>query len=122
MRIRQASAIAVILAVTLAVTAGSALAHTEVKSTSPDKGKTARTSIRKVTVTFTEPIRRGTLRVAGPGGKVSIGSGHRDRKNVSRLRVSLKTGLHAGRYKAEWTVVAADGDPQHGSFSFKLKK
>src|SRR3954471_21076988 len=109
-------------AVVSAVTAGSAFAHETVKSTSPGKGKTASTHTSKVSVTFSGMIRRGTLKVTGPGGKVvSSGSGGRDPRNVTRLLVSLKSGLKAGSYKATWTIVASDGDDQHGSFPFKLK-
>ena len=32
-----------------------------------------------------------------------------------------KSGLKKGSYKASWTIVASDGDNQHGSFTFKLK-
>jgi len=100
-----------------------ASAHTEVKSTSPASGAAAKTSLTKVTVTFTGPMRRGTLRVTGPGGKVvSVGSGGRDPRNVNRLLVGLKGSLKAGSYKAGWTIVAADGHSQKGSFQFKLKR
>lgn len=100
-----------------------AAAHVEVKSTSPAKGSTAKTTIRAVKVTFTGPILRGTLRVTGPrGGVVSIGSGGRDPSNVSRLRVRLKHSLAAGRYRATWTVTSADGHGEGGSFRFKLRE
>ena len=76
---------------------GARVAHTEVKSTSPAKGATASTSIRAVTVTFTQAIQSGTLRVTGPGGStVSNGSGGRDPRKVSRLRVGPE-GLAEGR-------------------------
>jgi methionine-rich copper-binding protein CopC len=115
--------LAAVPAVTLAVTAGTALAHTEVKSTSPAKAGTAKTSISTVTVTFTGPIRSGTLRVTGPGGTVvSVGRGGRDPRKITRLRVPLKGSKRAGRYTARWTAVAADGHHQHGSFKFKLRK
>jgi methionine-rich copper-binding protein CopC len=100
-----------------------ASAHTEVRSTIPAIGTTAKTSISKVTVTFTGSIRSGTLRVAGPGGKVvSAGRGGRDPRNVNRLLVGLKGSLKPGSYKASWTTVAADGHKQQGSFQFKLKR
>ncbi len=107
-------------ALTVAITAP-ALAHTEVKSTSPRKGSTAGTSLKTVKVTFDGRIRSGTLRVKRVGGgKVSIGSGGRDPRNVRRLAVRLKSRLSAGRYKASWTIVADDGHGQKGSFRFKL--
>lgn len=99
-----------------------AAAHTEVKSTSPAAGATAKTTIAKVTVTFTGALRRGTLRVTGPGGKVvSIGRGGRDPRNINRLLVGLRSGLKAGAYKASWTIVAADGHEQGASFRFRLR-
>jgi copper resistance protein C len=120
---RRLAFLAAVPAVTLAVTAGPALAHVEVKSTSPAKGGSAKTSLRTVTVTFTGPIRSGTLRVTGPRGSVvSIGSGGRDPRKVSRLRVALKASKRAGRYTARWTATAADGHRQDGSFKFRLRK
>ena len=66
-RWRSISIVATALALGVATIA---LGHTEVASTSPASGATAKTSIKQVTVTFTAPLRRGTLRVVGPGGKV----------------------------------------------------
>ena len=103
--------------------AAPASAHTEVKSTSPSAGSTARTGLRAVKVTFTQAIQRGTLRVTGPGGAVaSKGSGGRDPRRISRLKVRLKRGLGPGRYTARWTIKAVDGHEQSGSFSFRLRR
>lgn len=100
-----------------------AIAHVDVEKTTPKRGGSAKTSLSSVTVTFAGPLRRGTLRVTGPGGKTySIGRGGRDPRKISRLIVELKSGKPAGRYKARWTIVAADGHDQHGSFKFRLKK
>jgi methionine-rich copper-binding protein CopC len=104
-------------------TAATAAAHVEVKSTSPKRGGSASTSLGTVTVTFTGPLRRGTVRVTGPGGsKVSVGSGGRDPRKISRLRVGLRGGKSAGRYRVRWTIVAADGHEQDGSFRFRLRR
>ena len=121
MRTHRIALLAATPALALAIGAAPASAHTEVKSTSPKKGSTASTAKRSVTVTFTQAIQSGTLRVTGPGKvKASKGAGGRDPRKVSRLRVSLKGGLSAGRYKAHWTIEAADGHEQHGTFRFKL--
>ena len=97
-------------------------AHTEVKSTSPARGATRSRSLGAVTVTFTQAIQRGTLKVTAPdGSKVSKGSGGRDPRKVSRLRVGLEGGLSAGRYKAKWSIRAVDGHEQSGTFGFKLR-
>lgn len=103
--------------------AGSALAHSEVERTSPKTDGTASTKVTKVTVTFSGPMRRGTIRVVGPGKRVvSRGKGGRDPRNVTRLTVPLKRGLKPGSYRATWTAVAADGHEQQGSFRFRLRR
>jgi methionine-rich copper-binding protein CopC len=100
-----------------------ASAHTELKSSSPASGAAAKTSITRVTVTFTGALQRGTLRVVGPSGKVvSVSNGGRDPRNVNRLLVGLKGSLKPGSYTASWTIVAADGHQQKGAFRFKLKR
>jgi len=105
-----------------AVTASTAFAHVEYKSSYPAKGKTASKNISIVSVTFTGALRKGTLKVTGPGGKLaSNGSGGRDPRKISRLRTSMKSGLKAGTYKATWKITAADGHAETGSFTFRLK-
>jgi methionine-rich copper-binding protein CopC len=75
-----------------------------------------------VTATFSQAIRSGTLKVKRKGGsKVSLGSGGRDPRRISRVKASLKSGLSAGRYRARWSIKAADGHEQSGSFSFRLR-
>lgn len=110
------------LALTL-VGAGAVGAHTTVKSTSPKAGSTVSKSLGSVKVTFNGQIKRGTLKVVRvkTGAKVSKGSGGRNPGNVKQLTVSLNGGLKTGTYKASWTMVAADGHNQSGSFRFKLK-
>jgi copper resistance protein C len=109
-------------AVTSAVAAATAFAHTEVKSTYPAKGKTASKRISTVSVTFTATIRSGSIKVTGPGGRTySAGSGGRDPRSVRRLRVPLKSSKPAGTYTASWTMKAADGHRQRGTFTFRLK-
>ena len=109
-------------AVTSAVAAATAFAHTEVKSTYPAKGKTATKRITSVSVTFNGSIRSGSVKVTGPGGRTySSSSGGRDPRNIKRLKVPMKSSKPAGTYKASWTMKAADGHTQRGSFTFKLK-
>jgi hypothetical protein len=120
---RLSIATIVVLLFTAAVMTAVAIAHVDVERTSPKRGGSARTSASAVKITFSGPIRKGTLRVTGPGRKVySIGKGGRDPRNISRLIVELKSSKPAGRYKAKWTLVAADGHDQKGSFRFRLRK
>lgn len=109
------------VALVMSVTAAVATAHVRVSGTSPSG--TAKTSVRTAKVSFTGPIRRGSMRVRGPGGKtVSRGSGGRDPRNIRRLAVGLRGGLKSGRYKVTWRIVASDGHRQSGSFRFRLKR
>ena len=98
------------------------LGHATVTSTSPASGATAKTSIKQAAVTFSGPLRSGTLRVVGPGGKVVSAGGGRDPRNVNRLLTSLKGSLKAGSYKASWAIIGIDAHRQKGSFRFKLTR
>ena len=122
MRNRFIPVLAVALAL-FAIPATAALAHTKVVSSSPKRGGTAKTSIRAVKITFNQQVSGGSIRVTGPGGRVvSAGKGGRDPRNVKRLVVALKGGLKSGRYKASWTIKAADGHTQKGSIRFRLRR
>jgi methionine-rich copper-binding protein CopC len=117
--VRRTAALASALALGGAAIAS---AHTDVRSTSPANGAAAKTTLARVTVTFTGSLSSGTLRVAGPGGKpASLSNGGRDPRNTSRLLVGLRGSLKPGSYTATWSIVAADGHRQKGSFRFKLK-
>lgn len=121
--IRRTALVAAAVAALMGATAATAAAHVELKSTSPKRGGSASTSVGTVTVTFTGPLLRGTVRVTDPDGdKVSVGSGGRDPRKISRLRVGLKDGKSAGRYRVRWTIKAADGHEQSGSFRFRLRR
>ena len=120
MRKTVTTALAATAAASAIVTA-TAFAHTEVKSTYPAKNKSVSSRLSTVSVTFSGSIRSGAIKVTGPSGTVSSGSGGRDPRNVKRLRVPLKSSKRAGTYTARWTMKAADGHTQTGSFKFKLK-
>jgi methionine-rich copper-binding protein CopC len=101
--------------------AGSALAHTEPVAFSPKKGATLSTAPQRVTITFGAEILGGSIVVRTGGRVVSKGPSGKDPKNVRRLRVSLKRGLGSGRYLVRWTVKAADGHSETGSYTFRVR-
>jgi copper resistance protein C len=114
---RVVAALAAALAVLLLAPAASA--HEEIVSTKPSGS--AKVGTKAVVVTFSGPIRSGTLKVfAADGTKVSKGKGARDPRNVSRVRTSLKGGAGPGRYTARVKWVGADGHQQSASFGFRL--
>ena len=111
------------LLATAALVTAVAAAHVDVSKTSPKRGGSAKTTLGSASISFDGPLRRGTLRVTGPGGKVySIGKGGRDPRKISRLIVELKRSKPAGRYKARYTLIAADGHDQKGTFRFRLRR
>ncbi len=95
-----------------------ASAHETIIAKKPS-GK-AKTTLKQASLTFSGPIRRGTLKVFGPRGKASKGKGGRDPRNYSRLRAVMKRNLTPGRYTAKATWVGADGHRQRTSFKFRL--
>ncbi len=117
----------IIIAVTSAFIASAtlapaALAHVELKSSTP-KAKSTVKAPSSVRITFTGPIRSGSVSVKGPGGSTaSSGKGGRDPRNINRLAVPLKSGLKTGKYTVKATLVAADGHHQTISFWFKIKR
>jgi copper resistance protein C len=109
-------------AATAAFGAPAALAHVELKSTTP-KAKSTVSAPSAVRLTFTGPIRSGTASVKGPGGKTaSSGKGGRDPRNINRLLVTMRSGLKAGKYTVKANVVAADGHKESFTFWFKIKE
>ncbi len=98
-----------------------ASAHVEIVAKSPSG--TAKTTVKRVTVTLSGPIRSGTLKVIGPDGrKVSKGTGGRDPRNFSMVSVGLRPNLAPGSYTASVAWVGADGHRQQASFGFRLKR
>lgn len=94
-------------------------AHEKIVATKPSGS--AKVGLRSVVVSFSGPIRGGTLKVFNANGrKVSKGKGARDPRNVSRLRAAMKGGVGAGRYTARVRWVGADGHHQSSSFRFRL--
>jgi methionine-rich copper-binding protein CopC len=106
----------------VALTAAPAAAHVDLDSTSPKRNATVSRSISTVALTFSGPLRRGTVRVTGPGGRiVSVGRGGRDPRSIRRLRVELRRGLRRGAYRVRWALLAADGHKQSGSYRFRVR-
>jgi methionine-rich copper-binding protein CopC len=118
-RLPQRAAL-VAVAVSLALPAGAA-AHAGIKSRSPKAGGTASRSLGAVRVTFTDRVLDANLTVRTAAGRVvSIGSGSLN-NGKTRVRVRLRSGLSAGRYRASVRFLADDGHPQQASWSFRLR-
>ena len=115
---RFGTLVVALLASAVMVAPISASAHERIIAKKPS-GK-AKTTLKQASLTFSGPIRRGTLKVFGPRGKASKGKGGRDPRNYSRLRAVMKRGLAPGRYTAKAVWIGADGHRQRTSFKFRL--
>jgi methionine-rich copper-binding protein CopC len=101
-------------------TAPAGSAHTGIVATSPKAGARLEKVPKHVSITFSQEILRGTIVVRRAGVMVSRRVGGKDPSNVRRLRVAMKNGLGTGRFVVRWTITAADGHEQSGSFSFRV--
>ena len=98
-----------VAALSLALSAPAATAHTELTSTTPKAGSYAKRSLSTARVRFNQPIRSGRLQVLRAGEKVSTGSGRRSPGNVRAIEAQISQELAAGVYVARWTMTAVDG-------------
>jgi methionine-rich copper-binding protein CopC len=123
MRLARSARIGFLAAVVaLATAATPALAHVQVKSTTPKAGSTVKRTAPSASVTFNGPILTGRLSVTGPGGaRASVDNGAPDPRSNKRLLVQLRRGLKPGVYTASWGTVAADGHHERGTFTFRLR-
>lgn len=100
----------------------SANAHTGSSSTSPSRGAVLTTLPSAVTVTFGEQIGRVTSLKVTRAGTNYVTSFGIDPSNVARAKAKLKATGPAGTYSVSWTIKAADGHTQTGSFTFKTRR
>ena len=118
---RRLTGALLVAAMSLALAASPATAHTELTSTSPKAGTYAKRSLSVVRARFNQPIRSGRLQVLRAGKKVSEGSGRRSPDNVRTIEARIPEELAGGVYVARWTMTAVDGHVQRGSWRFKVR-
>lgn len=104
---------------TVVVSAPSAaFAHTKLLGTSPAEGTVLTAPVDEVTLTFGGPIQatNSTVTVTGPdGGNFSEGQLF----VVDFVVHQPVAPLTSGSYRVSWTIIAGDGDPMNGEFTFQ---
>lgn len=116
MRIAPAAAAAALLGVL--VTATPAQAHTTLTSADPAKGATV-TSPARVRLTFADPVRfTGVVIVDAHGGHHEAGKAQAVDNSVTEQVAGV---LAPGPYTVGWRVVAPDGHPVTGEYTFTVK-
>ena len=103
----------------LALPAG-ALAHTPIKSYSPKPNSTVDRGLHYVRVNFAARIEDGRLTVTTASGKTASRGTTALVHGGRQLRVRLRSGLRAGRYRASVKWLSSDGHVQTKSWSFRL--
>jgi len=123
--IRRAAALAaalVLAAMGMLATAGTALAHATLVSTSPADGAIVARAPASVSATFDEAVgvSPGSLQVLAPDGR-SVDAGPAAHGSTpQQITVRLQPGLRDGTYTVGWHVISADSHPVHGAFTFSV--
>ena len=99
-------------------TALPAYAHTSLTSSDPAKGATV-TSPRQIRLTFADPVRfTGVVVVDAHGGHHESGKSQAVDNHVTEAIAGV---LPPGVYTVGWRVVAPDGHPVTGKYTFTVK-
>jgi methionine-rich copper-binding protein CopC len=123
----SARTIAAALAAALCLGAGAttALAHTELESSSPRDGATLSRLPARVVLTYGEPIARAGTVTVGRNGRGNLAATvAKDPRDARRVVVTLKRPgrkWQAARYRVSWRIIAADGDPVTGAIGFRVR-
>ncbi|WP_240489879.1 copper resistance CopC family protein [Actinomadura atramentaria] len=104
-------------ALAVPATAPPASAHTTLRSSDPAAGATVGDP-GQITLTYADAVMVPQVVVTGPGGaRVGVGAAHAVDNTVTQ---AVKTGLPGGVYTVGWRVVATDGHPITGSYTFTV--
>ncbi|WP_329295853.1 copper resistance CopC family protein [Streptomyces pseudovenezuelae] len=104
----------------VAVAAPQAAAHTELDTSSPGAEATLAGLPPRVTLTFSDDMRRKYAKVAvtGPDGE-SVATGEPEVQGKT-VALPLDAASPVGRYNVGYRVVSADGHPVSGSYIFTV--
>ncbi|QYC40439.1 Copper resistance protein C precursor [Nonomuraea coxensis DSM 45129] len=102
----------------VAGTAGPALAHDSLKSSSPAKGAEVE-SLDEVRLEFTARVRMPFVVLRGPDG-AQYQAGEPEQEGAV-VRQAVKSPLPGGKYTLAYRVVSSDGHPIEGEIPFTVK-
>jgi methionine-rich copper-binding protein CopC len=106
--------------------AATALAHDELKSSSPKSGATLVRTPAAVTLTFEEAIGKlGKVTATRNGQGDLVKSARTKPRDASKVVVRLKRPgpkKQAGTYRVSWRIISDDGHPVSGVVTFKVKR
>lgn len=115
-------AVLLLVALALAMTPDSALAHQRLEHSVPSAEAHLSDAPTELRLTFAEPLELAltAIRLTGPVGAVELGDMrlHPDSNTVAL--VPIEGPLQAGEYTVGWQTVGQDGHPVRGEFSFTI--
>jgi methionine-rich copper-binding protein CopC len=115
---RRAAAVLAAALTAVLVTTAPAEAHTTLTSSDPKKGATV-TSPRQIQLTFGDPVRfTGVVVLDAKGGHHESGKSQAVDNHVTEQVAGV---LVPGVYTVGWRVVAPDGHPVTGEYTFTVK-
>ena len=122
MKIRNGISAAALTAALVLGSVAPALAHAQLRSTTPAAGSSAQTAPAEVVVNFSESLEGAfsTLIVRDAAGKrVDKADSHVEGDNKTTMRVSLPP-LEPGTYTVDWRAVSTDTHRVDVSFTFRV--
>jgi copper resistance protein C len=112
-----------LVAVLVLASAGAALAHADLASSTPAAGSSVKTAPTQVSITFTEEVepRFSGIEVQdAQGQRVDQGEAQAAPDNAKVLSIGLEP-LAPGTYKVIWHNTSIDSHKEKGSFEFTVK-
>ena len=122
-RVRQAAIGLALLIATAWLSAGGACAHAFMSRSDPRAGTTVAGAPASVRVWFDGPIEPlfAVMRIENARKqRVDTGGARVDPANNTLLELTLPS-VGPGRYRVYWSVIARDGHPKDGDFSFTVR-
>ena len=112
---------AAMLFVMLAISLGSANAHSKKDATQPADGAVLEASPEVIGMTFDMPMRVTLLTLTDQDATEHEITRTDNMQPVSEFRATPPE-LPTGQYTVQWRGLAADGHPMQGAFSFEISK
>lgn len=106
----------ILMALSIAAMASSALAHSKSEATFPANDATVE-AVEVIEMRFDDPMRVTAFTVTGPDGDLEI-ERETGMDAVTEFRALPPAVMHAGPYKVDWRGLSADGHPMQGTFGF----
>ncbi|SFM98573.1 hypothetical protein SAMN05216516_101671 [Izhakiella capsodis] len=108
----------------LLATMQQAQAHAHLKSSEPAANAEVTTSLKQLTLTFTEglePAFSDVILKDSQGAVVPTGKALVSKRNRQQIVLPLIAPLAAGAYQVNWHVLSTDGHKTKGNYSFTMK-